>query len=81
MSGVRPAQSQVKPTLADYAALFVRCDDCGNGKRMGPDTLAGLVERGIRCDGELRPKLVCQPCRDSGRHGRNLDLIPTFRRG
>lgn len=80
MSSVRPVQSP-KPTLADYAALFIRCDDCGNAKRMGPETLAGLVERGLVCGDDLRPKLVCQPCRDAGRYGRNLDLMPTFRRG
>ena len=81
MSSVRPVRSTPQPTLADYAALYIRCDDCGNGKRMGPETLAGLVDRGIRCDVELRPKLVCQPCREAGRYGRNLDLTPTFRRG
>jgi hypothetical protein len=48
MSSVRPAQSPTELTLADYAALFIRCEDCGNGKRMGPETLAGLVERGHR---------------------------------
>lgn len=80
MSSVSPAQSQTKPSLTDYAALFVRCDDCGNGKRMGPDTLAGLAERGIRCDADLRPKLICSACKAKGKWGRNLDLIPTFRR-
>lgn len=80
MSSVRPAQSPTKPTLADYAALFIRCDDCGNGKRMGPETLAGLVEQGFVCDADLKPKLVCSPCRARGQWGRNLDLMPTFRR-
>lgn len=80
MSGVRPAQSQARPTLADYAALYIRCDDCGNEKRMGPETLISLMERGLQCDADLRPRLVCSQCRAHGRHGRNLDLIPTFRR-
>jgi hypothetical protein len=81
MSSVRPAQSTPKPTLADYAALFIRCEDCGNRKRMGPETLASFVERGLLRDDDLKPKLICQPCRDAGRYGRNLDLMPTFRRG
>lgn len=80
MSSVIPGQSSPKPTLADYAALLIRCEDCGNGKRMGPDTLADLVSRGLKSDTDLRPKLVCQPCRDRGRGGRNLFLIPTFHR-
>ncbi|CAD5277006.1 conserved hypothetical protein [Bosea sp. 62] len=80
MSSVRPAQSP-KPTLADYAALFIRCEDCGNAKRMGPETLSSLYGKGFQCDADLKPKLICQPCKDRGAYGRNLFLIPTFRRG
>lgn len=80
MSGVRSVQSQPRPTLADYAALYIRCDDCGNEKRMGPETLSLLVEKGLACETDLKPRLVCSHCRARGRHGRNLDLVPTFRR-
>lgn len=73
-------RSPKKPGLADLASLIIRCDDCGNERRMGPPTLASFVERGLHCDMALRPKLVCSVCKSRGNWGRNLDLIPTFRR-
>jgi hypothetical protein len=81
MSSVRREMpSSPKPGLADFAALYIRCDDCGNEKRMAPQTLASFAERGIHCADTLRPKLTCTVCRAGGRGGKNVALIPTFRR-
>ena len=81
MSSVCRDMSQDKPGLADFAALYIRCDDCGNEKRMTPQMLARFVDRGIHCADELRPKLTCSVCRAGGGHGKNVALIPAFRWG
>lgn len=80
MSSVRPVQGPPEPKLSDFAALFIHCTECGNERRLSPQTLATFVERGLSSEADLKPKLVCAPCKARGKWGRHIDIIPTFKR-
>jgi hypothetical protein len=80
MSCVWPFQKPQEPKLSDFAALFIHCIECGNERRLSPQTLASFVERGFHNEAALKPKLVCAPCKAQGKWGRHIDIIPTFRR-
>lgn len=69
-----------RPELSRVASLDIQCEDCGRTKRMWPGAIQEVIGQGTRTLMGLHNRLSCSVCRERGGLGKNINLVPTFRR-
>ncbi|MGO4665500.1 hypothetical protein [Bosea sp. 2RAB26] len=75
-----PSRSLLENRAAAGALPDIRCEDCGRTKRMWPGAIQEVIGQGTRTLMAQHNRLVRSVCRERGGLGKNINLVPIFRR-